>query len=66
MLTDKWRKSPYSNPNGNSVEARQLEDGRVEFRESDTPDRTAVTSAHRWNLFVDGVAANPGSFRAAE
>jgi hypothetical protein len=50
-----WRKSSYSNPSGNCVEAAELAGG-VALRDSRSPDgpRLVFTSA-AWDAFLCGV-----------
>jgi hypothetical protein len=53
-----WRKSRYSNPSGNCVEAAQLPAGEVAVRNSRYPDGPALifTSAE-WEAFLLGARA---------
>ncbi|MGN6791073.1 MAG: DUF397 domain-containing protein [Streptosporangiaceae bacterium] len=50
-----WRKSSYSNPSGNCVEAAQVADG-VAVRNSRFPDGPAlVFTGAEWDAFLSGV-----------
>ncbi|HEY7268371.1 MAG TPA: DUF397 domain-containing protein [Dehalococcoidia bacterium] len=50
-----WRKSSYSNPSGNCVEAAPLTDG-VAVRNSRFPDGPAlVFTGAEWDAFLRGV-----------
>jgi hypothetical protein len=50
-----WRKSSYSNPSGNCVEAAHLADG-VAVRNSRFPDGPAlVFTGAEWDAFLRGV-----------
>ena len=50
-----WRKSSFSNPSGNCVEAAQLADG-VALRNSRFPDGPAlVFTRPEWKAFLRGV-----------
>jgi len=56
-----WRKSHYSNPSGNCVEAAQLPAGAVAVRNSRYPDGPAlVFTRAEWDAFVLG--ARDGDF----
>jgi len=51
----RWRKSSYSNPSGNCVEAALLTDG-VAVRNSRFPDGPAlVFTGAEWDAFLRGV-----------
>jgi hypothetical protein len=53
--TASWRKSSYSNPSGNCVEAAALAGG-VALRDSRFPDGPAlVFPSARWDAFLRGV-----------
>jgi hypothetical protein len=50
-----WRKSSYSNPSGNCVEAAPLADG-VAVRNSRFPDGPALVFTNaEWDAFLSGV-----------
>jgi hypothetical protein len=50
-----WRKSSYSNPSGNCVEAAELAGG-VALRDSRSPDGPAlVCTSATWDAFIRGV-----------
>jgi len=50
-----WRKSSYSNPSGNCVEAAELAGG-VALRDSRFPDGPALRfSSATWDAFLRGV-----------
>jgi hypothetical protein len=50
-----WRKSSYSNPSGNCLEAAELGDG-VALRDSRFPDGPAlVFTSGTWDAFLRGV-----------
>ena len=54
-----WRKSSYSNPSGNCLEAAEL-DGGVALRDSRFPDGPAlVFTRATWDAFVRGVKRQP-------
>jgi hypothetical protein len=56
-----WRKSRYSNPSGNCVEAAQLPAGAVAVRNSRYPDGPAlVFTQAEWEAFLLG--ARDGDF----
>lgn len=56
-----WRKSSYSNPSGNCVEAAELPAGGVAVRNSRHPDGPAlVFTRAEWDAFVRG--ARDGDF----
>jgi hypothetical protein len=56
-----WRKSRYSNPSGNCVEAAQLPAGAVALRNSRYPDGPAlVFTRAEWDAFLLG--ARDGDF----
>jgi hypothetical protein len=53
-----WRKSGYSNPNGNCVELAQLPDGAIAVRDSRHPDGPAlVYRPAEITAFISGVKA---------
>ena len=55
--TAAWRKSSYSNPSGNCVEAADLADG-VAVRDSRSPDGPALAfTGATWGAFTRGVKA---------
>jgi hypothetical protein len=55
MLGKKWRKSSYSNPSGNCVQARRS-DGGVEVGDTKDPNRpTLQISAEAWRAFLKGL-----------
>lgn len=55
LLTAAWRKSSYSTPSGNCVEAAGLTDG-VALRDSRFPDGPAlVFTGAEWDAFLGGV-----------
>jgi hypothetical protein len=59
-----WRKSRYSNPTGNCVEAAQLQAGAVAVRNSRYPDGPAlVFTRAEWEAFLLG--ARDGDFDGA-
>jgi hypothetical protein len=50
-----WRKSSYSNPSGNCLEAAELAGG-VALRDSRSPDGPALAfTKATWDAFVGGV-----------
>jgi uncharacterized protein DUF397 len=54
-----WRKSTYSNPSGNCLEAAELAGG-VALRDSRFPDGPAlVFTQATWTAFVRGVKRQP-------
>jgi hypothetical protein len=54
-----WRKSSYSNPSGNCLEAAGLAGG-VALRDSRFPDGPALVFTHAtWDAFVRGVKRQP-------
>jgi len=56
-----WRKSRYSNPSGNCVEAAQLPAGAVAVRNSRYPDGPAlIFTRAEWEAFLLG--ARDGDF----
>jgi uncharacterized protein DUF397 len=58
--TQAWRKSSYSNPSGNCVEAAGLAGG-VALRDSRSPDgATLVFTSATWGVFVRGVQHTAG------
>ena len=60
-----WRKSRYSNPSGNCVEAAQLPAGAVAVRNSRHPDGPAlVFTRAEWDAFLLG--ARDGDFDGTE
>jgi hypothetical protein len=60
-----WRKSRYSNPSGNCVEAAQLPAGAVALRNSRYPDGPAlVFTRAEWDAFLLG--ARDGDFDNAD
>jgi hypothetical protein len=60
-----WRKSRYSNPSGNCVEAAQLPAGAVAVRNSRFPDGPAlVFTGAEWEAFLLGAQA--GDFNGPE
>jgi hypothetical protein len=61
LRTAAWRKSSYSTPSGNCVEAAGLADG-VALRDSRFPDGPALvfTTGAEWDAFLRSVRA--GSF----
>jgi Domain of unknown function (DUF397) len=55
LHTAAWRKSGYSSPSGNCVEAAELTDG-VALRNSRFPDGPAlVFTSAEWDAFLRGV-----------
>lgn len=57
LRTAAWRKSSYSTPSGNCVEAAGLADG-VALRDSRFPDGPAlVFTSAEWDAFLGGVRA---------
>jgi hypothetical protein len=53
-----WRKSQYSNPSGNCVEAAQLPAGAVAVRNSRYPDGPAlIFTRAEWEAFLLGARA---------
>jgi hypothetical protein len=54
-----WHKSSFSGDDASRdcVEVAVARDGRIHFRESDTPDVVAVTTPAKWGAFVKGVKA---------
>jgi hypothetical protein len=57
LQTAIWRKSSYSNPSGNCVEAAALANG-VAVRNSRFPDGPAlVFTEAEWDAFVRGIKA---------
>ena len=60
-----WRKSRYSNPSGNCVEAAQLPAGAVAVRNSRYPDGPAlVFTRAEWDAFLLG--ARDGDFDSSD
>jgi len=60
-----WRKSTFSNPSGNCVEAAQLPAGEVAVRNSRFPDGPAlVFTRAEWEAFLLG--AHAGDFGSPE
>jgi hypothetical protein len=60
-----WRKSTFSNPSGNCVEAAELSSGEVAVRNSRFPDGPALIFTHaEWDAFVLGASA--GDFDSLE
>jgi hypothetical protein len=65
LRTVAWRKSRYSNPSGNCVEAAQLPAGGVAVRNSRYPDGPAlVFTRAEWEAFLLG--ARDGDFDGPE
>lgn len=57
VRTAAWRKSSYSTPSGNCVEAAELTSG-VALRDSRFPDGPAlVFTSAEWDAFLSGVRA---------
>ena len=55
LLDDAWRKSSYSSPSGNCVEAATLTSG-VALRDSRFPDGPALVFASAvWDAFLRGM-----------
>jgi len=53
-----WRKSRYSNPSGNCVEAAELAAGSVAVRNSRYPDGPAlIFTRAEWDAFLQGARA---------
>ncbi|MGH3585464.1 MAG: DUF397 domain-containing protein [Pseudonocardia sp.] len=53
-----WRKSPFSNPNGNECVEVSFTADAVGVRDSRNPDGAVlVFDRDEWKAFVDGVAA---------
>ena len=52
-----WRKSSYSNPSGNCVEAATLSSGRVAVRDSKCPGPVLIFTRAEWAAFLTGVRA---------
>ncbi|HET9899142.1 MAG TPA: DUF397 domain-containing protein [Streptosporangiaceae bacterium] len=60
-----WRKSRYSNPSGNCVEAAKLPAGDIAVRNSRDPDGPAlIFTPAEWDAFLLG--ARDGEFDAAD
>jgi hypothetical protein len=60
-----WRKSTFSNPSGNCVEAAELPAGEVAVRNSRFPDGPALIFTHaEWDAFLLGARA--GDFDGPE
>ena len=53
-----WRKSRYSNSQGNCVEVATLPDGRIAIRDSKDPHGPAlIFTKEEWDDFLKGVKA---------
>jgi len=58
LLRATWRKSSYSNPSGNCVEAALLRADGIAVRNSRFPDGPAlVFTGAEWDAFLRGVKA---------
>ncbi|MEU2874466.1 DUF397 domain-containing protein [Streptomyces olivoreticuli] len=54
-----WRKSRYSNPNGNCVELAQLPDSRIVIRDSRRPEGPAlVHTRDELSEFISGLKSS--------
>jgi len=56
MTEIQWRKSSYSQGNGNCIEIAGIGDG-VLIRESDEPATVVKTSRAKWIAFIAGAKA---------
>ncbi|MFI6449272.1 DUF397 domain-containing protein [Kitasatospora sp. NPDC050543] len=55
-MPKQWQKSTTSSQDGgNSVEVSTNDDGMIEIRESDAPDRVIVTTPTKFGLWLEGV-----------
>jgi len=58
MLTNQWRKSTRSGPDGNCVEARIVDGSIIETRDSKDKDGPVHRfTLAEWYAFIDGVKA---------
>ncbi|MGH3792383.1 MAG: DUF397 domain-containing protein [Pseudonocardiaceae bacterium] len=60
----RWRKSSFSNPNGNECVEVSFSDNGIGMRDSHNPDSAQLVVHHgQWAVFLDGIAA--GELRPA-